>query len=105
MIDDLFAAVPGGCWPRRCPDPPHDTYGIYLEDITADGPDGINCIFTHDVMLELYEPQPDADTESAVEAVLDARGIRYTKQEQYWLKEAQRYQTVYEFSHIEKRRL
>lgn len=103
MIDELFAAVPGGCWPGRCPDPPGCTYAVYLEDVEADGPDGINCIFTHNVMVELYEITHDDTTEAAVEAELDAHGIRYTKQEQYWLKEVQRYQTVYEFSYIEKR--
>ena len=103
MTYELFAAVPGGCWPGRCPDPPASTYAVILEDIEPDGPDGINRIFTHNVMVELYEPHRDGETEAAVEAELDARGIRYTKQQQYWLKEVQRYQTVYEFSYIEKR--
>lgn len=102
MINEIFAAVPGGCWPGRCPDPPACTYAIVLEDVEADGPDNINLLFTHNVMVELYELRPDAETEAAVEAELNARGIRYTKQEQYWLKEVQRYQTIYEFSYIEK---
>lgn len=82
--------------------PPAETYAVYMDDITADGPDGINRIFNHDVTVEVYEPKPDDKTEAAIEAALDAQGLHYTKQDRYWLQDEQRYQVIYEFSYIIK---
>lgn len=104
MIAQILKAVPGAAWPARCPSPPACTYAIYFDDVEADGPDNLNLVFTHDVTVELYELLPDDETESAIEAELNARGLRWTKQSRYWLKDLQRYQTIYEFSYIEKRR-
>lgn len=105
MIKEILAPVPGGAWPRQCPDPPRETYAVYFDDVTADGPDNINLIFTHDVTAELYAPTVEAadEAEAAIEAILDARGVRWTKQSKYWLKAIQRFQTIYEFTYIEKR--
>ena len=61
-------------------------------------------LFTHNITVELYEPRPDDATEAAIEAELNARGLRWTKQTQYWISSTQCYQTIYEFSYIEKRR-
>lgn len=85
--------------------PPVETYAVYMDDITTDGPDGINAILTHDYTVEVYEPTPDDATEAAIEAALDAEGLRWDKQDRYWLQDAQRYQVVYTFTHIEKRRI
>lgn len=82
--------------------PPAKTYAVYMDDVTADGPDDANRIFTHDVTVELYEPKPDPDAEQAIEAELNSRGIKWTKQSRYWLQDVQRYQVIYEFSYIEK---
>lgn len=86
--------------------PPAETYAIYFDDIVeTDGPDGINCIFTHDYTVEVYEPTPDDAAEAAIEAAINAEGLKWTKQDRYWLQDEQRYQVIYEFSYKEKRRI
>lgn len=85
--------------------PPADTYAVWMDDVDTDGPDGIPAIFTHNYTIEVYEPTPDDATESAIEAALKAAGVQWTKQDRYWLQDVQRYQVIYEFSHIEKRRI
>lgn len=85
--------------------PPAETYGIIFDNLDASGPDplpGVPQIVRHDVMVELYEPKPDPDAEAALEAELRARGLHWTKEDRYWLQDAQRYQVVYEFNYIEK---
>lgn len=84
--------------------PVADTYAVYTDDITTDGPDGLNMIFTHDYTVELYEHKPDDAAEAAIEAALDSAGVAWTKQDRYWLQDEQRYQVIYEFTIIEKRR-
>lgn len=83
--------------------PPAETYAVYMDDISTDGPDGINRIFIHDYTVEVYEPKPDDAAEEAIEAALNGAGMRWTKQDRYWLQDEQRYQVIYEFTHREKR--
>ena len=90
---------------------PADTYATYFDDVEVDGPDpvgsamaGLPRICTHNVTVELYEPAPDDQAEHAIEAELDARGLPWTKQDRYWLKDAQRYQVIYELTYHTKRR-
>ena len=104
MIKTILNAAGLPSWQGRAPSPPAETYAIYFDDVTADGPDGYNLIFTHDAMVELYEPTHDDAAEAAIEAELNARGIPWTKQARYWLDSVRRYQVIYEFSYIEKRR-
>lgn len=85
--------------------PPKDTYAVYLDDINADGADGLNLLFTHAITVEVYEPEPDDAAEAAIEAAINAAGIPWTKQDRYWLQDVQRYQVIYEFSYVEKRRI
>ena len=73
-----------------------------MDDVDTDGPDGINRIFTHDITLEVYEPEPDDEAEAAIEEALNSRGIKWTKQDRYWLQDVQRYQVIYEFTYITK---
>ena len=82
--------------------PPGGNYAVYVDDIETDGPDGFNRIYTHDVTVELYEPAPDDEAEAAVEAAINAQGLRWTKQDRYWLDDEQCYQVLYEFTYIEK---
>lgn len=80
------------------------TYAVYFDDVSTDGPDGLNLIQAHDITIELYESQPDDAAEAALEAAMDAKGVRWTKQARYWLQDEQRYQVIYEFTYYTKRR-
>lgn len=104
MIKTLLraAGIPG--MPDRYPDPPAVTFAVYFDAVGTDGPDGLNFLYNHDVMVELYEPTRDDAAEEAIETQLNAQGVPWTKQARYWLKDIQRYQVVYEFSYTEKRR-
>lgn len=105
IMVDLILTTAGVTYRHaRFPSPPSGTYAVYLDDIETDGPDGMNRIYRHGVTVEVYEPFPDADTEAAIEAALDAEGIPWTKQDRYWLQSEQLYQVIYEFDYIEKRR-
>lgn len=104
MVNDILTASGVQFRRSRFPKPPADTYAVYMDDVTAAGPDGYNRIFTHDITVELYEPEPDDAAEAAIEAAINVQGIPWTKQDRYWLQEVQRYQVIYEFSYIEKRR-
>jgi hypothetical protein len=83
---------------------PDETHAVYFDDIEATGGDGAGTpkIYTHSVTVEVYEPKPDPDTENALEAEFDARGLDWDKQDRLWVEGAQRYQTVYELSYTTK---
>lgn len=102
MIKDILTAAGVPFRRSRFVKPPAGTYAVYMDDVSTDGPDGINRIFTHDITVEVYEPNPDDKTEAAIEAAIDAQGLQWTKQDRYWLREEQRYQVIYEFSYITK---
>lgn len=102
MINQILKAAGVTYRRTRFPKPPAGTYAVYMDDISTDGPDDRNSIFTHDYTVEVYEPTPDDATEKAIEAALNARGIQWTKQDRYWLQDEQRYQVIYEFTHISK---
>lgn len=86
--------------------PPTGAYGVYMDAVEAGGADGVNCLRIHSYTLEVYAPTAAAadKAESALEDALDARGIPWTKQGRYWLDDEQKYQEIYEFNYIEKRR-
>lgn len=88
----------------RFPDPPAVTYAVWFDDVEASGADRLNCIYTHAVTVELYEPTKDEAAESAIESALNEQGIHWTKQARYWLDSIRRYQVIYEFTYYEKRR-
>lgn len=104
MIKNILTAAGIEFRQTRFPSPPAGTYAVYMDDVSTDGPDYINRIYTHDYTIEVYEPTPDDAAEQAIEAALDAAGLRWTKQSRYWLQSEQRYQTIYEFTYREKRR-
>lgn len=85
--------------------PPASTYAVYTEDIETNGPDRMNMLYTHSCTIELYEPYPDDESEAALESRLDSEGIRWEKQDRYWIQDEQRYQVIYEYDYIEKRRI
>ena len=103
MVNDILRAAGVNFRRSRFLEPPAGvTYAIYMDDVTADGPDGFNRIFTHDITVEVYEPAPDDKAEVAIEAALNAAGVHWTKQDRYWIREEQRYQVIYEFSYTTK---
>lgn len=102
VVDDILTTAGVKYRETRFLKPPPGTYAVYMDDVTADGPDGINRIFTHDITVEVYEPAPDGATEAAIEAAINAAGLPWTKQSRYWIQSEQLYQVIYEFSYIEK---
>lgn len=104
MINQILTAAGVEYRRTRFPKPPTGTYAVYMDDISTDGPDDRNSIFTHDYTVEVYEPTPDDATEQAIEAALNERGLQWTKQDRYWLQDEQRYQVIYEFTHISKQK-
>lgn len=105
MIHDIMKASGIKYREARYMPPLPSTYAVLMDDVTAGGADGINCIYTHGITVELYEAKPDPSSEAAIEAALDAAGLAWTKQARYWLETEQRYQVIYEFTYQEKRRI
>lgn len=103
MIEKILSAADITFRQTRFIKPPSGTYAVYFDSVTADGPDYINRIFTHECTVEVYEPAPDDSAEERIEAAINTEGLRWTKQDRYWLQEEQRYQVVYEFTYIERR--
>lgn len=104
MIDQIMTATGVPYRKARFAAPPSGSYAVYTDDIETDGPDGINAILKHHITVELYEPKPDDASEAAIEAAIDAESLTWTKQDRFWIQTEQRYQVIYEFDYIEKRR-
>ena len=104
MVTDILDAAGIKYRRSRFPSPPEATYAVYTDNIETDGADGLNLMDHHSVTVEVYEPAPDDAVEAAIEAAMDDYGLTWTKQDRYWLQDTQRYQIVYEFEHITKRR-
>lgn len=111
MIRDILTAAGIIHRQARFTRPPAETYAVYFDDVTTDAPDpvvppfaeGLPRVYTHDVSVELYEPEPDDAAEAAIEAAIDAQGLPWTKQARYWLQDAQRYQVVYSLTYTTKK--
>lgn len=105
MVDKILTAAGIKERGSRFTKPPAGTYAVWSDDIETDGPDGMPPrIFKHNCTIELYEPKKDPAAVAALEAELSARGLKWTKEDRYWIISEQMYQTIYEFSYIEKRR-
>lgn len=110
MVNEILAASGLPYKEARFPDPPATTFAIYFDSVGRTGPDpvlhgdtdGMPCILSHDATIELYAPVIDRDAEKSLEAAIAAKGLEYTTQGWYWLKDLQRYQQIYEFSYTEK---
>lgn len=102
MINDILTPVGLPYRETAFPRSPAGDYIVYHDDVTADGPDGYNRIYTHDVTVELYATAPNPAAEAALEAELDRLGIHWAKQSRLWVDGAQRYQTAYDFTYITK---
>ena len=95
----------------RFPKPPDNkNYAVYFDDIEKEGADrvptpykaGLPCIVHHSISVELYEPRPDPEAESAFETQLDAQGLDWSKEDRYWIQSEQCYQVVYSYNYTEK---
>ena len=105
MIPEILAAAGIKERGSRHTKPPAGTYAVWIDDIETDGPDCMPpCIFTHNVTIELYELKKDTAAVTALEEALTSARLKWTKQDRIWIISEQMYQTIYEFTHIEKRR-
>lgn len=106
MVKDLLTAAGVQERGSRFTKPPAGTYAVWFDHVTAGGADGqAPSIFRHDITLELYSPKQDPQSEAAIEQQLGLRGLEWEKGERYWIQTEQIYQTVYDFSYTEKRRI
>lgn len=104
MVSEILADAGVQGRRGRFTNPRPDTYAVWMDDVTTDGPDGMPRIFRHDITLELYETKPDDAAETAIEEAIAEAGLQYTKQDRYWIQSEQMYQVIYSFNYIEKRR-
>ena len=107
MIREILTAARVNFAQGRFNRMPDGTHAVYFDDIETETADPVASvvmprIYHHSVTVEVYEPAPDDATETAIETELDARGISWSKQDRYWLKDLQRYQIVYEFEYTSK---
>lgn len=102
MVKEILDAA-GLLYPEtRFPKLPDGTCVIPMDDVEADGADNINLFYHHNVTLEMYQSKPDPKAEAALEAEINARGLKWEKQSRYWLQSEQRYQVIYEFNYTTK---
>lgn len=105
MVNEILAAASIPERGSRFLKPPAGTYAVWFDDIDTDGPDGMPPrIFKHNCTIELYEPKKDPAAVTALEAELTSHSLKWTKEDRFWIHTEQMYQTIYEFSYIEKRR-
>ena len=107
MINEILTAAGVEYKQGRFLRMPEGTHVVYFDDIEVETADRVASvkmprIYHHNVTVEVYGPAPDDFTERAIEAQLDARGLAWSKQDRYWLKDLQRYQTVYDFAYTSK---
>lgn len=104
MVSDIFKAAGVPAKRGRYPKPPAGTYAVYLDDITASGPDNGPGIYRHDITVELYEPKLDDAAEIALETAIGAEGLHWVKSDRTWLPAEQINMVIYDFTYYEKRR-
>ena len=110
MIKDILTAAGVEFAQARFSRLPDGTHAVYFDDVEVFTGDRVNDsplvapprYYQHSITIELYEPAPDDAAEAAIEAELDARGLPWTKQDRYWLKDVQRYQVIYETNYTSK---
>lgn len=85
--------------------PPVGSYGVYFDDVSTEGPDGVpGMIRRHSITLELYVNDLDGPDEENVDAALNAAGLPWEKDGGEWNDRVKRYQINYYFDYREKRR-
>lgn len=104
MIENILKASGLPYKQTRFAKPPVGSYLVYTDDVRTDGPDGLPWIRHHSPTVFLYSREIDPAAEAALEAAIEAQGLQYEKEGAEWDDQAQRYETIYEFSYTEKRR-
>lgn len=105
MVKEIIELIGVPAKRNRWAKPPAGTYIVWTDYVETDGADGMPpSIYKHDVSFEMYSPKQDEETERLIESVLGSYGRQWVRQDRYWLDDEQVYQTVYDFSYIEKRR-
>lgn len=109
MINDVITAaglpVRDGSSPKGLP---ANTVVYVFDSFSVDGPDRVPgmesfpAIARHLAQLEMYAPQPDSASESALEKQLLINGLLFTKSAREWVPSVQRYLTAYELTYTTK---
>lgn len=80
---------------------PSYPYGIFDDIVTARGDDEHVRALVHDTTIELYSQKIDVDSEKKIEKWLINKNYGF-KRTRYWVESEKHFQTIYEFSFIEK---
>ena len=110
MIEEILTEAGVECEQGHFILKPKGTYAVYFDDIDLDGPDRESVISgqpmpvvcTHNVRIELYEPARDDEAETALERAILSHGLTFSKEDRYWLSDAQAYQVIYELNFTDK---
>lgn len=87
---------------------PAGTIVYVFDTLNLDGPDRVPstepmpAIARHQIRLEMYSPNTDPNSESALEKQLLIAGLLFTKSPREWLSNVQRYLVAYELSYTAK---
>lgn len=104
LVDDILSAAGIPYRKTRFLQPQTGDYIVYNDSIETDGGDRELLLYRHSITAEVYTSAPAPETEARLETAFAENGVHFEKQEAFWLQKDQRYQTVYEFEYIEKRR-
>lgn len=81
--------------------PPAPPFITFTDQITKRGSDDSNCIAERIIDVELYSDKIDKVAEAAIEALLDAKPVAYSR-ERIWVQTERFFQTIYSFELTEK---
>ena len=77
-------------------------YGIYDDVVLFRGDDERLTIAEHDTTIELYTERVDEKSEGLIEAWLNNKNFEF-KKTRIWIESEKHFETIYEFSFIEKK--
>lgn len=81
--------------------PPAPPYIVFSDKTDVSGADSKNCIADRAITIELYADSVDTAAEAAIESLLNAKAIPYSK-ELMWIQTERFFQTVYDINLVEK---
>ncbi len=77
-------------------------YIVFLEDTSTNGSDDTNLMALRDVNVEFYSSKISRTNEKKIESLLDDKGFEY-KKSRIWLEDEKCFQTIYDFSFLERK--